>query len=890
MFMSGIRTLHRRPLWVGYGVAVLATALAVPAYLLLQPLLQSETVVIVFPLAVVIGAYVGGLGPGLLATAMGVLTTAFLILKPVYSIRVIAAREREHLVMFAVLGVLISLLSEALHRSRRHAEALHVARCRAEADAAALEGYNQQIARILSSITDCYFALDRQWRIAEINERGAQYFHRKPEEMLGRGLWEIFPGCVGSVFEQRFQQAVARQVAVHFETESCEWKGSWAEIHAYPSPDGLSIYFRDITERRQTEEAMRESERRYRVLFEANPHPMWVYDLETLSFLAVNEAAVRHYGYSREEFLGMTLKDIRPPEDVAALTKTVGELKNGINYSGRWRHRKKDGRLITVEITSHTLHFAGRRAQLVLANDITERERAEEALRLSEDRLRLAAEAANIGIWHRDLVHNRLTWTDKAKLLFGLLPEAEVSFATFLNAVHPEDRQRVQETIAGVVARPENHGFNVEYRVIWPDGSVHWMTSLGRAYHDEAGRAQSTYGVMIDTTDRKVAEAQLEKAKAAAEAANQAKDQFLASLSHELRTPLTPVAMIAQSLAEDASLPPQLHEAFEMISRNVDLEARLIDDLLDLTRIARGKIELNLRAVDAHELIGHASDACYKSELCGKRLRFAIELEAAQHHIHADPARFQQIIWNLLKNAIKFTPAGGGVTVRSRNGAEGQLVIEVSDTGIGIEAEQLPSIFNAFEQGGVEVTRRFGGLGLGLTISKALVDLHGGSISVSSGGKDQGATFTVELRTVSPPVAAPPRPVEPLEPCRPLRILLVEDHESTARVLAQLLRSLNHEVKVADSVAAALALGANSDFDLIISDLGLPDGSGLELMPRLKAQHDLPGIALSGYGTEDDIRKSRDAGFGEHLTKPIGLHTLEAAIARATKQTRAVAP
>ena len=251
--------------------------------------------------------------------------------------------------------------------------------------------------------------------------------------------------------------------------------------------------------------------------------------------------------------------------------------------------------------------------------------------------------------------------------------------------------------------------------------------------------------------------------------------------------------------------------------------------------------------------------------------------------MYADPARLQQVLWNLIKNAVKFTPRGGRIAIRSHHNASGRITIQVSDTGIGIESHTLAVIFNAFEQGGSATTRRFGGLGLGLAISRKLIESHGGSSTAESEGKDRGATFTISL-PLGPRAPAPraqcPDPEPTNSAAQGTRILLVEDHLSTAQVMARLLKALHFEVTVAHSVTTALQCAAQETFDLLISDLGLPDASGYDLMRQIQERHNLKGIALSGYGMEEDIKKSEEAGFSEHLIKPVDLQHLEAAIHR----------
>jgi signal transduction histidine kinase/response regulator RpfG family c-di-GMP phosphodiesterase len=368
-----------------------------------------------------------------------------------------------------------------------------------------------------------------------------------------------------------------------------------------------------------------------------------------------------------------------------------------------------------------------------------------------------------------------------------------------------------------------------------------------------------------------------QKARAESDRANRAKDSFLAMLSHELRTPLTPVLTSVLALEQTEDLPGELRASLQMIRRNVELEARLIDDLLDLTRISKGKVQLNLEEVDAHSLLQNALEIC-QADIDKKRLLLRTDFMAQKVCLEADPARLQQIFWNLIKNAVKFTPEGGRLAIRTQN-LDGELCVEVSDTGMGIDAETLPKIFNAFEQGD---RSQLGGLGLGLAISKALVETHKGKLTAASPGRDQGATFTAlfPMREHSKGDSALATPATPAAR-KSMRVLLVEDHEDTNRSLTQLLRRRGHYVEPAHSVQAALAAAAHQRFDVLVSDIGLPDGSGIDLMEKIKAGQPIFGIALTGFGMEDDLRKSYDVGFHHHLVKPVDLNRLDALIQQA---------
>jgi signal transduction histidine kinase/CheY-like chemotaxis protein len=366
-------------------------------------------------------------------------------------------------------------------------------------------------------------------------------------------------------------------------------------------------------------------------------------------------------------------------------------------------------------------------------------------------------------------------------------------------------------------------------------------------------------------------------------AANAAKDQFLAQLSHELRSPLTPViAMVGELEAELPDSKP-VTEALEVVRRNVELEARLIDDLLDVTRISKGKLQLSFEPICVHQILQRAYEIC-RNEIEAKNLEVIFRLRAAHTHVDGDPARLQQVFWNLIKNSVKFTPEKGQITIETVNPTPDKIEVRIIDTGIGIESDAIDKIFNAFEQGQSDITRRFGGLGLGLTISKTLIDAHGGQIRVQSPGKDQGATFSVELNTVETPVERDGHREdhtvdrEPKPTAANRRVLLVDDHHDTCLGMKRMLERRGYQITIAHSAEQAVEKVRTQEFDLLISDIGLPDRSGYELMREVRVNKRLPGIALSGFGSEEDVNQAREAGFAEHLTKPINFERLEKTI------------
>jgi signal transduction histidine kinase/CheY-like chemotaxis protein len=376
--------------------------------------------------------------------------------------------------------------------------------------------------------------------------------------------------------------------------------------------------------------------------------------------------------------------------------------------------------------------------------------------------------------------------------------------------------------------------------------------------------------------------------------ANEAKDRFLTVLSHELRTPLTPVLVsVSACLEHGVKRSPELAPMLEMIKRNVELEARLIDDLLDATRMARGHLELNLSTLDLHGIVEIVVDVC-RQDLTSRKLNLTVDLHAPHHHVRADPARLEQALGNLLKNAVKFTPPGGDLAISTRN-VDGDLVFALRDSGIGLDAAQMARIFEPFAQADPTVARRFGGTGLGLSIARTIARALGGNLSAASEGAGRGATFTLELPWVDAPAEAmadeAPRPETSsagppgVDSTTNLEILLVNDDDDTLAVTSALLASANGcSVTCAQSVAAALEKAQSKRFDLVISDIGLPDGSGLDLMRELRARHaELKGIALSGYGSREDVASAERAGFRAHLTKPVSFRDLESKIWELTR-------
>jgi len=473
-------------------------------------------------------------------------------------------------------------------------------------------------------------------------------------------------------------------------------------------------------------------------------------------------------------------------------------------------------------------------------------------------------------IYLLDANGNIITWNTGAEKIKGYSTEEIIgkNFASFYTAddvaAGKPQRNLLEAARRGYI---RDQGLRVR-----KDGSTFEAEVVITTLRDETGKIRGYSKVTRDITDQ-IRSREFEAEKIAAQTASKAKDDFLAALSHELRTPLTPALAAATYLQDNAEkLPPQFVEDIEIIKRNVQLQARLIYDLLDLTRIATGKLHLELEDCNAHKIIKNAVEIAH-SAIAAKQLEVTTELKAKEHHILADCIRLQQVFWNLINNAVKFTPHGGQIAIRTSNDKAGRFHFEITDTGIGIEPQRLALLFQPFEQADPSVTRQFGGLGLGLAISKRLVDLHHGKIEAESRGRSFGATFKVRLDTLPQGEAAIRlNHRNGGKTTTSLRILLVEDHQDTRRTLSRLLTHFGHNVVTADNVEGAMEIMGANNIDVVLCDIGLPDGSGYEVAARAKGR--IKAIALTGFGTEQDVQRSKDAGFDFHLVKPINFQEL----------------
>jgi len=652
---------------------------------------------------------------------------------------------------------------------------------------------------------------------------------------------------------------------------------------------------------KSSEPILQESLSLFRSVFENSLLPIFFWNTED-RLVDTNQAAVDLLGYTREDCQQgrVTWRSIVPSDCQTVVAGMHQKLTNGgaaATFEIEFLRSNDEGRILTQIVAAFLPGRKDMGVAFVLdmtPRRIAEREmqRAQEALRQRERSLRLAIQAGNLGTWDFNPTTKHLKWSRRCLEIFGIGPRHLATYAEFLATVCPADRCRVKHAFQRILDPQGVENRELEFRILRRcDHEQRWVMARAQAFFGEGSGKRSPcviIGTLLDITERKGFEAELCRAKDVAEAASAAKDQFIAKLSHELRTPLTPVLMQIDLLLARCDLDASLRNDLRLMQRNVQLEARLIDDLLDVTRIAHGKLDLHLEEVNVHRLLEQAAEICLP-QAQARNITACFRLEARECWIGGDPARLEQVFWNLLQNATKFTPPGGIIQIATFNPTPDRIVISIRDNGIGIESVMIQGLFDAFEQGGTGITRKYGGLGLGLAICKGVIELHGGSVRAVSEGPGRGATFTVELRTTNQPAVLPSSPhLTPETPSdapsedkdRPFHLLVVEDHPHTADVIARLLRRTGYAVALAHNIAEAETLASQQHFDMVVSDIGLPDGNGRDLMTCLKDRYGLKGIALSGFGTEEDIRASLAAGFVEHVVKPVEWKRLEEAVRR----------
>ena len=701
-------------------------------------------------------------------------------------------------------------------------------------------------------------------------------------------------------------------------------------VHALTSANSLwedgrfvhaRCFTRDISLQTQAQQALQDSERRKGAILDASLDAILTMDHRGL-LVDFNRAAERIFGYSREQALGQALADLIVPP----------ELRDA-HRAGLARYLATgEGTVLDRRIEVPALHADGRRFPVELSisrvqgiepplftgtlRDISERRQAEEKLRHSEELLRATFEQVAVGIAIAGLDGRLLETNPTFRHITGYSPE-ELRRLTPVALTHPEEREATAQAMRDLLEGRIPH-YALEKRYMRKDGRAVWTLATVTLVRDAAGRPLHFIGVIEDVDERKRTQqallrseeqlrAALEErkllldseraARSTAERMSEMKDEFLATLSHELRTPLSAILGWVMILRR-SNKPEDLPRGLDVIERNARVQTQLIDELLDTSRITAGKVRLDVQPVDPLVVVQSALETV-RPAAQAKDIRMEQDLAPGAGLVSADPGRLQQVVWNLLTNAIKFTAQGGRVQVVLRKDGD-EIAIAVADTGAGIAPDFLPHVFERFRQADASTTRRHGGLGLGLAIVRTLVEQHGGSVQAHSDGVGRGATFTVRLplvhaaRAVRASAGEPARPAtsapqtQPQEPVIDLQgvDVLVVDDEPDARDLAQrVLGDCGARVRTAASAADALLQLDASRPHVLVSDIGMPDVDGFELMRRVRrrgAQNggNLPALALTAFARTEDRDRALAAGFQMHLRKPMEPAQLVAAVAQ----------
>lgn len=782
------------------------------------------------------------------------------------------------------LSALADQAAIALRNARLYEMELSEANRELDQTLDALRASNARINKILESITDLFYTLDRDWRFTDINRQTELRFGMSRGELIGKVIWDVFPAAVDSLLYSNLKRAVEEQQPVHFELPSKIVSGAWFEAHAYPSKNGVTVYLRDITERREGEI----TRHLLASIVQSSEDAIISKDLNGV-INSWNKGAEHIFGYEAHEILGRSISVLIPSDRYDEEPAILSRIRRGLSVAHYETVRqRKDGTRIDISLSVSPIR--DERGIIVgaakIARDVTRQKRTAEEIAF-QARLLDAVEQAVIAT---DLDGQIIYWNAFAEQLYGWAATEVIGRNVLEFAPSGKTKDRAAE-ILEILKRGES--WSGEMLMCRRDGSEFAAMITDSPITNSKGQLIGVVGVSIDITAKKRAEEErarlLERERAAraeAEAANRLKDEFLATLSHELRNPLNVVIGYSEILRRNDKQDPEFTaRAAEVIRRNALAQSQLVSDLLDLSRLQMGKLAINRQSVSMSTILTDAIDTVRieaETKQIGLRFNECDELLL----VDGDPVRLGQIAWNLLNNAVKFTPSGGEITISlSKEGDGAKLVVE--DTGLGIAQEFLPHVFEIFRQADASISRRQGGLGIGLALVKQLAELHGGQVKAESEGLGHGARFIVWLPLQS--VHAATESLASVATPNVLRgkaMLVVDDSPETTEMLSRLLQMEGANVETARSGPAALHLAEGKNFDLVISDISMPGMDGYQFLQKLRklpAMTDVPVLALTGYGRVSDIDRAMREGFAEHFTKPLDIEKLFKTIKQLTR-------
>ena len=763
----------------------------------------------------------------------------------------------------------------------------------------------EQQAALINLTSDAIIVRHQGGRIRFWNHGAERMYGYSAAEAVGRSSHELlktrFPESLAAIEQQLDYVGVWMGELEHQTRDGRTLRvlSRWQRGRPGPEQEILESNT-DITRQRSTDEPLQSSERRctdaqaqLASIAAASSDAIVGKDLQG-RITCWNTGAERIFGYREAEVMGKSIYLIIPPDLHHEEQAIMSRIRRGeATETYETTRRRKDGTLVPVSVSVSPVKDA--QGVVIggskIARDITRRKRVQEELRDSEARYRESFDSAAVGIAHVGLDGRWLHFNEAVCAITGYSHEA-LRRLTFIDITHPEDREPSQAH-ADRLLSGEIKSYSLQKRYVRPDGTLVWVHITVSLSRDAADHPAHFIAVIQDISERKAFEERIQNllyereqlleaersARAEAEVANHLKDEFLATLSHELRTPLSNVLTWSRLLQQKyPNAEEVLQRGLNVIVENAGMQAQMITELLDMSRIASGKLQLDRKLIDLNELVD-AAVLSQRPAAEAKGLTLTVHKVSGSVPISADATRLQQVIWNLLSNAIKFTPAGGKIQASIR--CEGPwATLKIVDTGVGISAAFLPHVFDRFRQAEATTTRRFGGLGLGLAIVKQLVQLHGGNVQARSSGEGTGATFTVRLplgRAAAdmaggypgnPPATMQLSP----EAIAGLRILAVDDEPATLDVLTRVLTEYGARVTPVSSAAQALeTLQCTREFDILLSDLGMPEMDGFALLRTVRTHfppEELPAVAVTAFSRAEDRMRAEDAGFQGYINKP----------------------
>lgn len=730
-------------------------------------------------------------------------------------------------------------------------------------------GVRLAITEVLENIADGFVALDRERRFLYVNEVAEGILGRSRAELVGRSLYEACPELAGSDFDHALAEAERTDRRFEHEYFHPSW-GRWFSNRICPSAWGLSVYLQDVTASRRTEAALGVSERQYQTLIDSIDQGFCVIELlfdangkgVDYRFLEVNRVFAEQTGLV--DPLGQRMRVLAPDHEEiwfetfarVAATGESARFESAAKAVRRW-----------FDVYAFRYGAPAARRVGVLFKDISARKRVDDALRDSEERFRMLVEGIAQAVWETDAEGLPIDDCPAWRKLTGQSLEGWLA-GRWLDVVHEDDRD--------FVARCWNEAcekllpINLQYRLLTAEGSFRWTNDRAAPLLDSEGRARKWVGMNIDITERRHAEEALREA-------GRRKDEFLAILAHELRNPLAPLRTGLEIMRLAKGDAGRIEQVRAMMERQIDQMVSLVDDLLDLSRISRGRVQLERRTLDLASVIRGAVESCERI-LRQQDHELTLSLPAEAVCVFGDSTRLIQAVGNLLTNAAKYTESGGKVgvgLVRENN----QAVISVRDNGVGIPADMLEEVFELFRQVGSGVNRSQGGLGIGLTVVRQLVELHGGTIEARSEGPGKGSEFTIRLPASQATAAAQAPDGERNASRTSRRILVVDDNQDAASSLSTMLELGGHSMRVAYDGQQALKIAAEHRPEVVLMDLGMPNLNGYEAARRMREEpwgRDALLVAVTGWGQQADRAASEQAGFDYHLVKPVDPEAVQA--------------